>query len=119
LSLRLLVDEDTHAKRLVTLLRRAGHEVITVPEAGLASVLDDRVLEYARRENRLVLTHNCDDFRELHRALPGHAGIIAIYQDQDASKNMTYAAIVRALANLEASGWDPAGQFIVLNAWNY
>ncbi|HXG23404.1 MAG TPA: hypothetical protein VNJ09_02525 [Chthonomonadales bacterium] len=28
------------------------------------------------------------------------------------------AAIVCAIANLEASRWDLAGQFIVLNAWN-
>jgi hypothetical protein len=32
---------------------------------------------------------------------------------------MTYAAIVLALANLEASGLELAGQFVVLNAWNY
>jgi predicted nuclease of predicted toxin-antitoxin system len=119
LSLRLLADEDTQAKRLVDMLRRAGHDVVTVPEAGLTSVLDKRVLQYAQRDDRILLTSNCDDFRELHHANPGHAGIIAIYQDQDTSKNMTYSAIIRALANLEASGWDPAGQFIVLNAWNW
>ena len=32
---------------------------------------------------------------------------------------MSYAAIVQALANLEASGMDYADQFVVLNAWNY
>jgi predicted nuclease of predicted toxin-antitoxin system len=119
LSLRLLVDEDSQVKRLVNLLRHAGHDVVTVPEASLASALDERVLEYAQSENRILLTNNCDDFRELHHGNPRHAGIIAIHQDQDTSKNMPYAAVVRALANLEASGWDLAGSFVVLNAWNY
>ena len=49
----------------------------------------------------------------------GIMGIGAIYQDRDPSKNMTYAAIVRALENLEASGLELAGQFVVLNAWHY
>jgi predicted nuclease of predicted toxin-antitoxin system len=119
LSLSLLIDEDTQAKLLVDLLRGAGHDVVTVQEVTLMAEPDIRVLDHARRESRLLLTRNCDDFRVLHRAQPEHAGIIAIYQDQDSSKNMSYVAVVRALGNLEASGLDPAGQFVVLNAWNY
>jgi predicted nuclease of predicted toxin-antitoxin system len=119
LSLRLLVDEDTQAKRFVKLLREAGHDVLTVGEAGLEAHPDTRVLEHARGERRIVLTRNCDDFRALHEAGSQHAGICAIYQDHDASKNMSRAAIVRALANLEASGLALAAQFVVLNAWSY
>jgi hypothetical protein len=44
---------------------------------------------------------------------------LLVDEDTQAKTDMTYTAIVRALANLEASGWDPAGQFIVLNAWNW
>jgi predicted nuclease of predicted toxin-antitoxin system len=119
LSLRLLVDEDTQARWLVNLLRSAGHDVLTVPEANLAAELDPTVLEYARREKRLLLTRNSEDFLALHHAHPQHAGILAIYQDRDPAKNMSYAAIVGALANLEASGLDLTGQFVVLNAWNF
>jgi hypothetical protein len=32
---------------------------------------------------------------------------------------MTYTAIVRALANLDASELDFVGQFVSVNAWNY
>ena len=32
---------------------------------------------------------------------------------------MTFAEIAAALANLTASGWNVAEQFVVLNAWNY
>lgn len=119
MSLRLLVDEDTQAKRLVKLLRGAGHDVLTVEEAGLEAHPDTQVLEHARRQNRMVLTRNCEDFRALHEAGPQHPGICAVYEDRDASKNMSRSAIVRALANLEASGLELGGQFVVLNAWNY
>jgi predicted nuclease of predicted toxin-antitoxin system len=119
LSLRLLIDEDTLAKLLVDKLRQAGHDVITVHEAALTGEPDERVLEEARRDNRLLLTRNCEEFRALHAAHPEPPGIGAIYQDRDLSKNMSYSAIVRALTNLEGSGLQLAGQFVVLNAWNY
>jgi predicted nuclease of predicted toxin-antitoxin system len=47
LSLKLLIDEDAQDKVLVKLLRLAGHEVITVNEAGLMSQPDFIVLDYA------------------------------------------------------------------------
>ncbi|HLV81442.1 MAG TPA: DUF5615 family PIN-like protein [Chthonomonadaceae bacterium] len=119
MSLRLLVDEDTQARRLVDLLRSAGHDVLTVQQAGLNGEPDVRVLEYARQEVRILLTQNCDDFRALHRAHPEHPGILAIFNDRDPTKNMTFVSIVKAIANLEASGWEFSGQLVAVNAWNY
>jgi hypothetical protein len=55
LSLRLLVDEDSQAKRFVNLLKQAGHDVITVNEAGLMSKPDSVVLDYARQEGLTLL----------------------------------------------------------------
>lgn len=119
MSLRLLIDEDTQATILVDLLRRAGHDVLTAGEAGLGSSPDPIVLSYARQELRTLLTQNCSDFRALHDLDPQHSGIIAIFHDHISSKNMTYMTIVKAIANLEASGWELTGQFVVLNAWNF
>ncbi len=119
MSLLLLVDEDTQAIRLIDMFRIAGHDVQTAQEAGLNGEPDVRVLEYARQEERILLTQNCDDFRVLHHADPVHPGILAIFNDRDPSKNMTYASIVKAIANLEASGWELSGQLVTLNAWNY
>lgn len=119
MSLRLLIDEDSQALRLVNLLRNAGHDVITVNEAGLMSKPDTVVLNYARLEGRLLLSRNCDDFLALHTANPNHPGILAVYQDPDPSKNMSYLTIVKSIANLETSGYSLASQFIALNQWNY
>ncbi len=119
MSLRLLVDEDTQARPLVNLLRQAGHDVLTIQEASRNGATDAQVLALARSENRCLLTHNCDDFRALHQNDSQHPGILAVYREHDVSKNMSRAEIVQAIANVEASGWEFSGQFVVLNAWNY
>nr|WP_319421436.1 DUF5615 family PIN-like protein [Pleurocapsa sp. FMAR1] len=67
MSLRLLIDEDSQAKPLVSLLRKVGHDVETANEAGLSGKEDFLVLNYARIGNRVLLTQNCDDFEALHQ----------------------------------------------------
>ncbi|MEX0270220.1 DUF5615 family PIN-like protein [Leptolyngbyaceae cyanobacterium UHCC 1019] len=93
MSLRLLLDEDSQAKYLLNLLRLAGHDVITVNEAGLEGQVDSEVLNYAIQDRRSLLTRNCNDFRELHEINPNHSGVLAVYQDADLAKNMSYQAI--------------------------
>ncbi|MBN4001357.1 DUF5615 family PIN-like protein [Nostoc sp. LPT] len=119
MSLKLLIDEDSQAKRLVNFLRSAGHDVITVNEAGLMSKPDSVVLDYARHEERVLLTRNCDDFQTLHKVNPNHPGILAVYQHSDPSKSMSYLSVVKSIANIEASDYSLANQFIPLNQWNY
>ena len=101
------------------MLRTEGHDVVTVNEAGLRGQPDTSVLAHAAQDRRVVLTLNCRDFLELHEVSNAHSGIIGIYQGRDLRKNMTFAEIAAALANLAASGWNLAEQFVVLNAWNY
>lgn len=119
MSLRLLIDEDSQAKRLVNLLRQAGHNVVTVNEADLMGQSDPVVLNYASNNNRILLTFNCCDFQTLHRVTPEHSGILAMYRDADYSKNMSFKAIVGAIANLEAASFPLANQFVSVNQWNY
>lgn len=119
MSLKLLIDEDSQSKPLVKTLREAGHDLVTVNEVGAGGQPDPVVLNYARENDRILLTHNCGDFEALHLENPNHPGILAVYRDADASKNMSRQAIVRALANLEAAQMPLANQFIALNHWNY
>jgi predicted nuclease of predicted toxin-antitoxin system len=119
LSLALLLDEDSQAKYLVSLLRAAEHDVLTINEIKLTGTSDDEVLKCARQQRRILLTRNCSDFYELHQTTTEHFGILAVYQDADPTKNMSYQAIVNAIANLEFSGLELTGRFIALNQWNY
>ena len=66
-------------------LRRLGCDVTTVLETGRAGQAwpDDEVLRYASGENRALLTLNRKDFFRLHRAQPGHSGIVACTVDID------------------------------------
>ena len=119
MRLSLLLDEDTQAKQLIQLLREATHDVRTVSEAGLTDQSDSAVFAYSQQERRIILTRNCADFQTLHTANPSHPGIVCVYQYNNRQKDMSYADIVKAIANLEASGWDFHGEFVVLNQWHF
>lgn len=79
------MDEDCQAKPLVTILRLATHDVLTVNEAGLRGKEDSLVFDYANSNQRVLLTYNCDDFEELHENNPNHPGILAVYKNNDPS----------------------------------
>lgn len=119
MSLKLLLDEDSQAQLLVKLLMAAGHDILTINKVNMAGSSDEVVLDYARQINRILLTHNCNDFESLHQINPKHSGIIAVYRSSNPSKNMNFKGIVRAIANLEASKLTIANQFFVLNQWSY
>lgn len=117
MSLRLLLDEDSQAKLLVSMLGDAEFDLVTVAGAGLEALDDLDVLTWAIDNRRTILTRNCDDFRAVLAANPNHSGVIAIYSERDATTNMSYRAIVDAVKALAAAGFPLDGQFIALNAW--
>lgn len=83
MSQRLIIDEDSQDKVLVRLLREAGHDVVTVNEAGLMSQPDSKVFHHAVDKNRIILTLNCRDFKTLHQSNSNHPGIFVVYQEAD------------------------------------
>ncbi|MCI0376755.1 MAG: DUF5615 family PIN-like protein [Gemmataceae bacterium] len=119
LSLRIYLDDCAYARTLVEMLRGAGHEVQTPIEAGITGMDDAVHFSHAMRNSQVLLTKNPNDFEILHQAQSQHAGIIAIYQDNDPSRDMNYAEIVQAIRNLENAGIDIGNTFHVLNAWRY
>ena len=66
-------------------LRRLGHNVLTIQEAGKGgqSVSDEEVIGFASTDSRALLTLNRKHFIHLHKASPGHAGIIVCTFDPD------------------------------------
>jgi predicted nuclease of predicted toxin-antitoxin system len=95
---RLYADEDIPLP-LVERLRALGHDVLTTLDAGQANqqVQDSVILAEATNQGRVVLTHNRKDFKRLHRATPGHAGIISCTRD-DADPGGLAARIHNAVA---------------------
>jgi hypothetical protein len=77
-------DENVH-RGLVDALRALGHDVLTAYEAGRANqkIPDADQLAYATSLGRTMLTNNRRHFHKLHRAFPGHVGIITYTRDPD------------------------------------
>ncbi len=119
MSLRIYLDDCAYDKALVRSLRQAGCEVVTPFDAHLAGQPDAVHFGYAASRDLILLTKNPRDFEELHTRYPEHPGILSVYQDNDPTKDMSVADIVRAIQNLIAAGMPIAGQFIPLNAWRY
>jgi predicted nuclease of predicted toxin-antitoxin system len=72
--------------QVVAELRRMGHDVLTILEAGKAnsSVPDAEVLAFAMAEGRILLSHNRRRFLQLHQRRSGdHAGMVLCTVDAD------------------------------------
>ena len=88
-NLRLLLDEDSQARRLIELLGARGHEVATVGESNQGGAPDSAVLNIAAGMGRVLLTRNCADYLALHEHGAIHCGILCVYQDSNPAKAMS------------------------------
>ena len=64
-------------------LRKLGHDVLTIQEAGKANqaMPDEDVLTFAFLQDRILLTLNRKHFIKLHKNKARHAGILACTYD--------------------------------------
>jgi hypothetical protein len=110
-------------KVLVSRLRQAGHDVQTVTEAGLLRTPDVVIFQHAIVENRVVITSNCLDFIRLAdgriQANESHPGVLLVFLYNDRGKDLSVADIVRAIANLEATGLVLNDRWVSLANYNY
>ena len=121
MSLRIYLDDCAFSYRLRQLLIDTGHQVqvpadVVPPLTGLDDALH---FAHAQVTSQLILTYHPADFQDLHQTNPKHPGILAVYQDNDLSRDMTYRDIVRAIANLESLNILLADEFWILNAYQW
>jgi predicted nuclease of predicted toxin-antitoxin system len=119
--MRIYLDDDSVSALLAQLLRRAGHDVQLPIEVGLAGADDPVHLTHAVVDNRVLLSHNHDDFaklQDLAMALRGHhPGIVIVRKDNNPKRDLSERGIGRAIAKLLASGIPIADQLHILNQW--
>jgi hypothetical protein len=119
-ALSLYLDDCAYSHTLRTLLQQAGHTVVVPVDAGFGGgkdkAKDPQHFEHAVGAGLVLVTKNPADFLALHSA--HHPGIIAIHQDNDRTRDMTPAEIVRAIGNREQAG-ALADAYVVLNQWRY
>ena len=78
-----LYADEQFLRPVVEALRRFGHNVTTVQEAGQAGAADPDVLTFAIANQLTVLTQNRRDFIKLHQLNPNHDGIIVCSENRD------------------------------------
>jgi predicted nuclease of predicted toxin-antitoxin system len=119
--MRLYLDDDSAEALLVTLLKQAGHDVQIPADIGMIGQYDSIHLAHAVREDRALLTRNHDDFKSLHELIVevhGHyPGLLIVRRDNDPTRDLKPAGIVRALRNLLTAGVPIRDQFHILNHW--
>jgi uncharacterized protein with PIN domain len=101
---RVYVDEDV-PEEVAVLLRSWGHDVVTTDEVGRKSADDASQLAYATATGRIIITHNRQDYRRLHRRYPGHSGIVNSTRD-DADK----PGLAARIHHLLSTAGDMAGR---------
>jgi predicted nuclease of predicted toxin-antitoxin system len=112
-----LVDEDSQARAQLNLLRADGHDVVAIGELKKNGAQDPEVIDLAQSLERVLLTHNAEDFHKLHRERPRRHGMIAVYRDADPRKNMNHEQIAAAIRRLEILKVTIAGDFYILDHW--
>lgn len=107
---RLFADENFPLP-VVEEVRRLGHEVVTINDAGKAgqSLTDEAVLDFAHADDRAVLTLNRKHFVGLHARGREHAGIIVCTFDLD------FAAQAQRIHVAIASQAQLSGQLVRIN----
>ncbi len=77
--MKLLLDE-MYPALIAEELRRRGHDVISVHAAPGRGTPDEEVFEFARAEDRAIVSENVSDFRPLAEAVlaagGSHAGVV-------------------------------------------
>src|SRR5262249_3720681 len=119
--MRLYLDDDMDANVLIRFLQEEGHEVMSPRAIAMRGAEDEAHLRYAATHHGWVATANIRDFLTLHQTWQEegrqHAGILALYRENNPQRDMTYAQIARAISRLERAGLPLQNTFHNLNMW--
>jgi hypothetical protein len=71
--------------------------------------------------DRVFLSHNHDDFENLHALIvqvqSRYPGLLIVRRDNDPTRDLKPASIVRAIRNLLSAGVPVQDQFHILHPW--
>src|SRR5262245_26081056 len=106
--MRLYLDDDMDANALIRVLQEEGHEVMSPRAAAIRGAEDEVHLQYAACHRCAVVTANAGDILTSHQtwqeAGRQHAGILALYRENNPRRDMTYAQIARAISPARTYG---------------
>ncbi len=106
--MKFIIDEDLSPRVARYLCQEFCFDAIAVRDRGLLGATDPEVLEYAFKEDRILVTANIRDFEKLAAGVEVHAGIVLML-DGDllaAEQIEVMAAVVRVLQAEMSIGKD-------------
>ena len=106
--MKFIIDEDLSPRVARYLCQKFCFDAIAVRDRGLLGATDSEVLEYAFKEDRILVTANIRDFEKLAAGVEVHAGIVLML-DGDllaAEQIEAMAAVVRVLQAEMSIGKD-------------
>lgn len=119
--MRVYLDDDLDSNALIGRLKQEGHEVVSPREVGTRGVSDEEHLRYAAAHTLVLLSANCADFidrqTEWTRQQREHKGILLVYRDNNAARDMTFQQIAHAVTQIERAGLRLANACHNLNFW--
>ena len=118
LKIRIYLDDNIDTDDLIKVLKSTDFEVISPRNVGMSKKKDHQHLAYASLQKSILITRNCDDFRELHKKQK-HYGILLIYRYNNQKKDMNEIQIAKAIKNLINTGVVLENNLFALNQYNY
>jgi predicted nuclease of predicted toxin-antitoxin system len=115
--MKFIVDEDLSPRVARYLCQEFCFDAIAVRDRGLLGATDPEVLEYAFKEDRILVTANIRDFEKLAAAVEIHAGIVLV-QDGDllaAEQIEVIDTVVRVLQAEIATGKDLVNRVLYIS----
>ncbi len=121
LNFSIYLDDCAFSHRLRQELIEAGHTVYVSADIDLplTGVADELHFAYVRSAGLVIFTYNPKDFLALHKRFFQHPGILALYRDNDPTRDMTHADIIRAISNLIQIHLDLSNGFWTLNHYQW
>jgi predicted nuclease of predicted toxin-antitoxin system len=112
-GVRLLVDENL-SPRLVSVAHDRGYDATSVRDRDLLGVPDAKILQFCGDDDRVCVTNNADDFRELVGNLELHPGLIVMPNvARDRQAQLLDAAL--AFIEQEAAATSQSPRDLMLN----
>lgn len=90
--LKILADENI-ALRVVAALRNEGIDVLSIYEEKLSGASDGEVLKLAKKEKRIILTHDKDFGSLIHQPGLIHGGVILLRLRNQSPQNVIFHLI--------------------------
>jgi predicted nuclease of predicted toxin-antitoxin system len=104
MPLKFLTDENI-AKSLIKALRENGYDVKDIKEEGLFGISDQEVIQKAKDDDRIIITHDKDFGNLLNFPLQSHKGVILV-RYRDLSPHYVIPRLIPLLNNIKSKVKD-------------